>query len=84
MRKINVMEHELVPEHYLLPEEEEKEVLEKLQITKDSLPKIKRSDPAVKVLEKIYGPVKPGRIIRVVRKSQTSGKFTAYRVVVEE
>lgn len=84
MKKVNVMEHELVPEHYLLSEAEEKEVLDKLQITKDSLPKIKRSDPAIKVLEKIYGPIKPGRIIKIVRKSQTSGKFVAYRVVIEE
>ncbi|MDP8011548.1 MAG: DNA-directed RNA polymerase subunit H [Thermoplasmata archaeon] len=84
MKKVNIMEHELVPEHYLLSEEEEKELLDKLQVTKDSLPKIKRSDPAIKVLEKIYGPIKPGRVIKIVRKSQTSGKFIAYRVVVEE
>ncbi len=78
------MEHELVPEHYLLTEEEERDILQKLQITKDSLPKIKRSDPVIKVLEKIYGPIKPGSMIKIVRKSQTSGKFIAYRVVTEE
>ncbi len=84
MKKINVLEHELVPEHYLLSEEEEREILEKLQISKDSLPKIKRSDPAIKMLEKISGPIKPGRVIKIIRKSPTSGKTVAYRVVVEE
>jgi len=78
------MEHELVPEHYLLTEEEERDILQKLQVTKDSLPKIKRSDPIIKVLEKIYGPIKPGSMIKIVRRSQTSGKFIAYRVVTEE
>ena len=68
MKKVNVMEHELVPEHYLLSEEEEKGILEKLQITKDSLPKIKRSDPVVKILEKIYGPIKHGRIQQGLQK----------------
>ncbi len=84
MRKINVMEHELVPEHHLLSEEEEKKLLELLGTERDSLPKIKRSDPAVKVLEKIYGPIKQGRIIKIIRKSPTSGKSIAYRVVTEE
>ncbi len=84
MKKLNVLEHELVPEHYLLSEEEERDVLEKLQVSKDSLPKIKRSDPVIKMLEKISGPVKPGRVIKIVRKSPTSGKTVAYRVVVEE
>jgi len=78
------MEHELVPEHYLLTEEEERDILQKLQVTKDSLPKIKRSDPIIKLLEKIYGPIKPGSMIKIVRRSQTSGKFIAYRVVTEE
>lgn len=84
MRKINVMEHELVPEHHLISEEEEKELLKSLGTEKDSLPKIKRNDPVIKVLEKIYGPIKPGRIIKIIRKSPTAGKSIAYRVVTEE
>jgi DNA-directed RNA polymerase subunit H len=84
MRKINVMEHELVPEHHLITEEEEKNLLQSLGAEKDSLPKIKRSDPAIKMLEKIYGPIRPGRVIKIIRKSPTSGKSIAYRVVTEE
>ncbi|MGC8646836.1 MAG: DNA-directed RNA polymerase subunit H [Thermoplasmata archaeon] len=84
MRKINVMEHEMVPEHYLLSEEEEVKLLKTLNIEKDSLPKIRRSDPVVKILEKIYGPIKPGKIIKIIRNSKTSGKFVTYRVVKEE
>ncbi|MGC8609876.1 MAG: DNA-directed RNA polymerase subunit H [Thermoplasmata archaeon] len=84
MRKINVLEHEMVPEHYLLSEEEEIELFKKLQIDKDSLPKIRRNDPVIKVLEKIYGPIKPGKVIKIVRTSKTAGVFITYRVVKEE
>ncbi|MCI4433953.1 MAG: DNA-directed RNA polymerase subunit H [Thermoplasmata archaeon] len=84
MRKINVMEHELVPEHHLISEEEEKKLLQDLGTEKESLPKIKRNDPAIKMLERIYGPIRPGRVIKIIRKSPTSGKYIAYRVVTEE
>ncbi|NLL94369.1 MAG: DNA-directed RNA polymerase subunit H [Thermoplasmatales archaeon] len=79
----NVLEHELVPEHYLLDEGETEEVLEKLGVTKDQLPKIKRSDMAIKVLESAYGrQIEAGEVIKVIRKSRTAGEFVAYRLVV--
>ena len=77
----NVLTHDLVPEHYLLTEEEAKEILDKLKITKDQLPKIRKNDAAIKVLEHIYGPIEAGRVIKVVRKSSTAEEFTAYRLV---
>lgn len=78
----NVLEHELVPEHYLLSKEEEEEVLTALRVGRDQLPKIRRSDAAIRVLENIYGPIEEGRVIKVVRKSPTSEIFVAYRLVV--
>ena len=78
----NVLEHEMVPEHYLLTDEEEKGILKELKIRKDQMPKIKRSDPCVVALEKVYGPIEPGRIIKVVRKSQTASVAVAYRLVI--
>ena len=77
----NVLTHELVPEHYLLSEEEVKEVLEKYKIDIDQLPKIRKSDAAIRVLEHIYGPIEAGRVIKVVRKSSTAEEFVAYRLV---
>ena len=47
----NVLRNELVPEHRLLSLEEEREMLESKGITKDKLPKIKKSDPGIKALE---------------------------------
>lgn len=78
----NVLEHELVPEHYLATQEEADKVLKSMKITKDQLPKIRRSDSCVKVLENIYGPIEEGRIVKVVRRSPTAETFIAYRLVI--
>jgi len=77
-----VLEHQLVPEHRLVPEAEAEEVLKKLRITKDQLPKIHRSDPVIQVLERIEGPIEEGRIIKVTRVSGTAGVSEAYRLVI--
>lgn len=79
----NVLKHELVPEHYLLDEEETLEALQKMGITKDQLPKIKKDDMVIKVLESAYGKaIEVGEVIKVVRKSRTAGEFIAYRLVI--
>ena len=77
----NVLKHDLVPEHHLLSEEEAQEVLSKLKVTYDQLPKIRKSDAGIRVLEKIYGPVDEGRIVKIIRKSETAEEFVAYRLV---
>ncbi len=77
-----MLEHQLVPEHRLVAEEEAAEVLKKLRITKDQLPKIHRSDPVIQVLERIEGPIEEGRIIKVTRVSGTAGVSEAYRLVI--
>ncbi|MGC8496613.1 MAG: DNA-directed RNA polymerase subunit H [Thermoplasmata archaeon] len=84
MKKFNVLEHELVPEHYLVPREEEEKILQELSVDKSLLPKIYRSDPAVKMLEKIYGPIESGRIVKIIRNSAVAGKTIVYRTVVEQ
>lgn len=78
----NVLEHSLVPEHYLLTDEEADEVLSNLRITRDQLPKIRKSDPGIKVLENIYGPIEEGKLVKIVRKSETADEFVVYRLVI--
>jgi DNA-directed RNA polymerase subunit H len=78
----NVLEHELVPEQYLLSEEEAGEVLSRMNLSRDQLPKIRHSDACIKILENIYGPISEGRVIKVVRKSLTAEQFVAYRLVI--
>ncbi len=84
MAKFNVLQHELVPEHHVVPKSEEDKVLKELDIAKDLLPKISRSDPAIKALEEIHGPLENGTIIKIVRKSPTMGYSVYYRVITSE
>lgn len=77
-----MLEHQLVPEHRLIAEEEADRILKALKITRDQLPKIRKNDPVIQVLEKIEGPIEEGRIIRVTRVSGTAGVSEAYRLVI--
>jgi len=83
MAKFKVSDHFLVPEHILLEKKEEKKVLKKYRIMKEHLPKIRQSDPCIRAIEAKGDPVDPGRIVKIVRKSETAGVAIAYRIVVE-
>ncbi len=78
IKKEIVLNHELVPKHEILSEEETRELLETLNITKEQLPKILSKDPVVRILG-----AKPGDVIKITRKSPTAGEAVYYRVVVE-
>ena len=78
----NVLTHDLVPEHHLLSEEEAARVLSEKGISREQLPKIRKSDPGIKVLESIHGPIDEGRVVKIVRKSETAEEFVAYRLVI--
>ncbi len=75
--EIVVIEHEFIPKHELMAEEEVARLLEEYPIRKDQLPKIARSDPAIKHLS-----AKRGDVIRIIRTSPTAGRAVYYRIVV--
>lgn len=77
-----MLEHKLVPEHRLLAPEEADQVLKSLKITRDQLPKIRKTDPVIRVLEKIHGDIAEGSIVKIMRLTQTAGVSEAYRLVV--
>lgn len=82
MTDINVLAHHLVPEHQIVKEEEEERILKSMNATKDELPKIRKSDPVIRILESAYGHIEEGTLIRILRESKTAGVSIAYRVVV--
>ena len=77
--EFNILNHELVPEHIILKENEIKEVLEKFKIVPQNLPKILLSDPAVKAIN-----AKEGDILKIVRMSKTAGTSVYFRIVVKK
>jgi DNA-directed RNA polymerase subunit H len=76
--KFNLFDHNLVPEHILLNKEEAKELLDKYDVEREMLPKIKESDPVAKEIG-----AKPGDIIKIIRKSYIAGETEFYRVVID-
>lgn len=71
-----ILEHEYVPEHVVMKNEEVDELLKKYGITKQQLPKIKATDPIAVLMG-----VKRGQVLRIIRKSLTAGKTDYYRLV---
>lgn len=77
-KAFDVMKHELVPRHEVLSDEDARAVLEKYAVTPDQLPKVFAHDAVARAIR-----AKPGQIIKVKRKSPTSGEHVAYRYVIE-
>jgi DNA-directed RNA polymerase subunit H len=70
--------HELVPKHTIATDDEVQLVLEHYGIEKSQLPRIRREDPAARVLG-----AKISQVIRIERESPTAGKVYYYRLVVD-
>ena len=71
-------DHIDVPKHEIMTRKEAEEVLEKYHCKATDLPLIFVTDPAI-----IGIGVKPGDMIKVTRKSATTGESFYYRYVVE-
>ncbi len=71
------MRHNFVPKHTIMGDKEKEELLKHYNISIKQLPKILKNDPVVKILK-----AKQGDIIKIIRKSPTTGESTYYRVVV--
>ena len=74
---INITEHNLVPTHVLVDEQEKQLILEKYNLSSyNQLPIILKSDPVAK-----YHGGKRGDIFKILRDSETSGVYVSYRYV---
>lgn len=76
-KKTEAMQHFLIPKHIKLSDKEKSEVLAKYFINMKEMPKISSKDPSIDHLEP-----KPGDLIKITRKSPTSGETVYYRAVV--
>ena len=68
----------LVPKHLKVKDKEKQAIYANYNISFNELPKILKNDAVLKNMK-----VKPGDIIKIVRKSPTAGEFVFYRGVID-
>ena len=76
--KFKVDKHILTPKHLKLSEKEKVQLFEKYHVTSKEMPKILKTDAALRELD-----AKLGDMIKITRKSPTAGESVFYRVVID-
>lgn len=73
----DIFEHNLVPRHEIVGDEDKIALVKKYHAEPYQFPWIKATDPIAIILG-----ARPGDVVRIMQKSETAGKYDTYRYVV--
>ena len=74
---VDITEHRLVPEHIVLDDVAKKDLLKRYRLRQGQLPRIQKDDPVAR-----YYGLEKGMVVKIIRNSETAGRYVTYRVCI--